>query len=283
MVELMLNTWPTDVSIHTIFIKEVGGDPLGFRLPVNPERLKNSGKGSWADRDIIGKGEVSYPLFTKLESIRFDSFFPRNYDPTICAIPPDGVFTPREYVRLLRRLQHARKVVQLIITESEIDGFYTIRDFEWELVGGEVEDIYYSIEFKEYSQGAIRTFSGTLVPTEPGGIKNIPGYPPNSIIPENSTVSGIEQGSSGRPPDNVMTNLSVVIEDNETTLFILAQRYYGHGEQWVKIYSANPAIFNNKPDPDTWNEKDSVSIANKPLPYLSHIIIPISLIVPKVP
>jgi hypothetical protein len=199
----------SNLYIHSILISPLAQLPE-FRIPVNPEKLSKAVIGSWADRDIIGFGEVSYPLYRKEKTIEFDSFFPFHYDNTLCAIPESELLQPPVYVKLLNAIVDQHVICRIIVTgiDDVFTGDYTLRKFDCNLQGGELGDIYYSVSFKEYREGQIRKFTNAILPTTPGAVTEPPtGYPNDKG--DGSTQNdpnNPEAGGSGRPAPPVDTD-----------------------------------------------------------------------------
>jgi len=234
---MTLGRWPIVDYDNTIMFK-IPDSVEGIRqirLPVNPQRFPISGRGNWSDRDVVGLGEISLPLFRKQDSITLESFFPRDYDRELCVIDEVELLTPMDYVRIFKDAETTHKVVQLIMTNSNINSFYTIRSFSYSFEGGEPGDIYYSIELKAYQTGKVRKFSGTIVPTNPGVPSELPeGFPVNKTPPTNTDPE--EYGD--RPPDPMQT-VDDFINSTGESMYMLAKRTWNRPELWFAIYAAN--------------------------------------------
>lgn len=208
-----LRQYPAPEQVHTIHVEILNSQWESFRIPVNPEEFPQNHTSSWADRDVIGRGETSYALYPKLSTLNWNSFFPKSYDPTYCVVEEEKLLDPLVYERMFLECIKRNRVVKLIVTNMELIGLYTVRSFVPTRKGGEPLDIYYEIQFKEYAQGSIRRFSGDIVPTNPGlivDISTIPGFPktqsPDTEDRSRRRNGASEPGGTNTPNDNTGRN-----------------------------------------------------------------------------
>ena len=61
-----------------------------------------------------------------------------------------------EAVKKINRWRTSGKPVKILITETDINMYATIRKFDYREKGGEPGDVYYDIEFKEFEFIKIR-------------------------------------------------------------------------------------------------------------------------------
>ncbi|HBJ1645649.1 LysM peptidoglycan-binding domain-containing protein [Clostridium botulinum] len=193
----------------------------GFVLPVLPQEIEISDSGDNKTHNVINLGEVNVINIPKLTKISFKSYFPRNDEPYV---NDKHFFRPHEYMnRLNIWRQNAEKIRFIFIgSEFEINDLFSIENLKFTEKGGEVGDIYYSIELKRYkSYYATRA---VVMETK------------NGVIVEN-------YNTTLRPNDNVKVNTHRVVEGE--TLWHIAKKYLGDGNRYKEI-----AELNNISNPD---------------------------------
>lgn len=184
-------------------------------LPVNPpEPVISSGGTAFTDSQVIKGGERTVIGNDMLRCVAFSSFFPRDYDPTFCAVTdiPD----PWEAVARINRWRTSGKPVKLLISGTDINMYATIRKFDYREKGGEPGDVYYDIQFKEFKFIKIREV-----------VKAAPRV----------------QQQSDRPETAATSNTYTVVKGD--CLWKIAKRFYGSGAQYPKIFNANSPPIKN--------------------------------------
>lgn len=186
-----------------------------IRLPVNPESITVSSPFGYEDINVNQLGEITIIGERELKEYSFESFLPRDYNPTYCeytVIPK-----PWDVVNRIERWRDSRKPCRLIITGTPINTPVTIRDFEYEPdKAGNPGDIYFSITLKEY-----RFVSFARVQTN---------KPPQKTRPSTRSVPK-----------------TYVVKKGDC-LWKIAQRFYGKGSEWRKIYEANKKVIGKNPN-----------------------------------
>ncbi len=184
-------------------------------LPVNPPEPVISGGGtSFTDLQVIKGGERTVIGNSMLRSVSFSSFFPRDYDSSYCV--RRNIPDPWEAVSKINEWRDSDKPVKLLITDTDINMYATIRKFDFREKGGEPGDVYYDIEFKEYRFIRIR-----------------------EVVQQ---APKVEQ-QSDRPETAATANTYTVAKGD--CLWNIAKKFYGSGAQYTKIFNANnPPIKN---------------------------------------
>lgn len=178
-------------------------------LPVNPPEPVISGGGvSFTDVVVIKGGERTVIGDEMLRTVSFSSFFPRDYDASYCTT--ENIPKPWEAVKQLNRWIRSGKPMKLLITETDINMYATMRKFVYREKGGEPGDVYYDIEFKEFKFIKIREVS-------------------------NKTLKVQQQ--SGRPDTKAASKTYTVSKGD--CLWNIAKKFYGSGTQYTKIFEAN--------------------------------------------
>lgn len=131
------------------------------QLPVNPEKVEVKFSGNNSTTEIIQLGEINLLKDRKLAEISFSSFFPQ--DDWFPAIRTRGQFKrPDFYKSFFEGIQEDKKPCRLIITGLNITMKTSVENFSYYHQGGDHEDAYYSLDFKEY-----RDYHITQIPIEP--------------------------------------------------------------------------------------------------------------------
>lgn len=201
----------------------------GFILPVLPEKIEMDEGGDNKTYNIINIGEVNVINLPKLTKISFQSYFPLNSGPYVSS---EGLFTPSFYINKIQEWRKKCKKIRFIFTGgpldsvlntcAEINNVFSIENFKYEEHGGEVGDIYYSLELKKYKSYAAkkvdmkRDTSGTV-----------------------ATLLKTETREDNAPESQKYT----VVEGD--TLWHIAKRYLGDGNKYGEI-----ATLNNISNPD---------------------------------
>lgn len=123
-------------------------DANGIMLPVNPESFILSDSMMNTSVNIHNLGEINLKGKRGLQGITLESFFPGQ--PYSFA---KGVFQDpyNFYVKQLVKLMEDNTTVHLVITETEINGFFTIESFNY---GHEErnKDVAYTLGLKEFRE-----------------------------------------------------------------------------------------------------------------------------------
>lgn len=159
-----------------------------IQLPVNPEKIEVKYGGNNSKTEIIQLGEITLLKDRKLATITFKSFFPHN--DWFPAVRTRGQFkTPDFYKDFFIGIQEDRKPCRLIVTGINITMKTSIENFSYYHQGGDHEDAYYSIDFKEY-----RDYHITKIAIDPSlnrvdkSIENIVPPEVKSVTPEQITI-----------------------------------------------------------------------------------------------
>ena len=131
------------------------------QLPVNPEKVEVKFSGNNSTTEIIQLGEINLLKDRKLAEISFSSFFPQ--EDWFPAIRTRGQFKrPDFYKSFFEGIQEDKKPCRLIITGLNITMKTSVENFSYYHQGGDHEDAYYSLDFKEY-----RDYHITQIPVDP--------------------------------------------------------------------------------------------------------------------
>jgi hypothetical protein len=192
-----------------------------IRLPVNPESISVSSPFGHEDIRVNQLGEYTVIGDRELKEFTFESFLPRDYNPTYCEYT--NIPDPWTVISTIESWRDSRRPCRLIITGTPINTPVTIRDFTYQPDrAGRPGDIYFSIALKEYrfvSFRKIETKSSNKVTTQ-----SKPKRPSTKETPKTYTV---KKGDS---------------------LWKIAKNVYGDGSKWRQIYDANKKVIGKNPN-----------------------------------
>lgn len=188
----------------------------GFIVPVLPEKIEISEDGDNKTYNVINIGEVNNIAFPKLTNISFESYFPLNDNPYVSS---DELFNPSFYIKKINEWRNNLQKIRFIFTGGpiEINDLFSIENFKYNENGGEVGDIYYSIELKRYKPYAAKrvviqtTYNGTVAAT--------------------TSTTETREDTSNAPKEH-----TVVSGDS---LWYIAKRYLGDGSRYNEIATLN--------------------------------------------
>jgi nucleoid-associated protein YgaU len=184
----------------------------GVHLPVNPlEELSFSYSANNQRFEIVAIGEVTKIgsrglIKTEIKSLFTDGAYPF----VLSADLPAG-----EYVGRVQDMFDAREPVRLIVSGDGVDINLrcSLESFKYTKPFGEIEDYYYTLSLLEY-----RAYSAQRITVKPTMAAQAPKTP---VRPEAAPKPKTHTAIAG------------------DTLWGLAQRYYGDGSQYTKIWEAN--------------------------------------------
>lgn len=198
----------------------------GFILPVLPEKIEFNEDGDNKTYDIINLGEINIMNKPKLTEISFESYFPLNYGP-YTSVSSEKFFSPSFYLSKIREWREKKQKIRFIFVGSslEVNDLFTIENFKINENGGEVGDIYYSIELKKYKNYSAKKV--VLVKTK--AIKTNKPQVNKKVIKTNNRAP--------RPINKSKSRTHTVTGSD--TLWHIAKRYLGNGNKWPQIYNLN--------------------------------------------
>lgn len=121
-------------------------DKKGFLLPINPEGFELSDSMNNTSIIVHNLGEINLKGKRSLWTITLESFFPHQK----YSFSRGAYHDPYEYyIKKLKKLFEKNTTIHLIITQTSINGFFTIESFTY----GNKEkngDVSYSLSLKEF-------------------------------------------------------------------------------------------------------------------------------------
>lgn len=130
-----------------------------IQLPVPPAEFSISKSQGNETVTIENVGEINLIGKEKLSSISLSSFFPAQKYPFVQV---RNLLKPYEYTKIIDSFRTSGKPIRLLITETDINDFFTIDSFEYGEKDGS-GDVYFSISFKQYKY--IKIQKQVVVPT----------------------------------------------------------------------------------------------------------------------
>lgn len=201
---------------------EINDGQEDFTLPILPEKIELSEDGDNKTYDIINLGEINVINKPKLTKISFESYFPKNVGPHLSS---EKLFPPDFYISKMRAWREEQQKIRFIFVGSPLDinDLFTIESLKLTEKGGEVGDIYYSMELKRYKTYAARK---VFVAAK-----------------QNNTSKATVKTNQPRPVEKPKPKTHTVV--NGDTLWKIAKKYLGDGSRYKEI-----AQLNNIKNPD---------------------------------
>lgn len=201
-------------SKYKIYLGVNNGEE-GFILPVLPEKIEFNESGDNKTFDVINLGEINTINLPKLTEIGFESFFPKSIGPYVSS---EQLFEPSFYISRIRKWRENKKIIRFIFVGSplEVNDLFTIENFKAIEKGGEVGDIYYSIELKKY-----KSYSAKKV----------------RVVTENKALTKVDTSKSNRAVSKPQQRTHTVVKGD--TLWYISKKYLGDGNRYMEIAKLN--------------------------------------------
>lgn len=187
----------------------------GMQLPVNPlEEIVFSYSANNQRFEIVAIGEVTKIGSRGLIKADIKSLFTDGDYPFVIA----GAMSAEGYKNMMESMFDARSPVRFIVTGDGVDINMncSLESFKCSKPFGEVEDYYYSLSMMEY-----RPYSAKRIVVKPAAKTQAPKAP---VREENNPAPKSHTAIAG------------------DTLWGLAQKYYGDGSMYTKIWEANKSL-----------------------------------------
>lgn len=195
-------------------------DAKTFRIPVLPEKIKIKETGKDVTFNIDQIGEIFHKSKRGALRLSFSSYFPTQYG-GYCDVPKKDFKSPSKCHKWLKQLMDAKNPAHFVLVGGPlaINCYVLISDYTAEEVGGDPGTIQYSLELKEYRNTSLRKIRNSRAE----------GGKPVVQSDEKDRVSNKEKAST------------YTIKETDY-LWTIAKRFYGKGELYTKILSANRAV-----------------------------------------
>lgn len=177
---------------------EDGSMKEGFQLPYNPESFKIVEGTNEKTVNIAGTGSVTVKSGKSPMTLTFSSFFSPNVEPGIELDNENDMKTPKEYDAIIRRWKNGSTPVHLLITNTNVNAYFSISTYTTEEEGGDVGKIQYTLSMKQYGTasgidgtGGSAFGAGMLVRRIDIDVLNLPTVPDTYIVQKNDTLQSI--------------------------------------------------------------------------------------------
>lgn len=170
----------------------------GFQIPYNPESFTVVEGTNEKTVTVAGTGSITVKNGKSPMTISFSSFFSPSVEPGIELADVDEMKTPNEYDAILRRWKNGTSPVHVLITNTNINAYFSISTYTTEEEGGDVGKIHYTISLKQYGtasgsdsvSGGMGS-SGGLVRRIDIDVYNLPAVPDTYIVQKKDTLQSI--------------------------------------------------------------------------------------------
>ena len=195
-------------------------DNATYRLPVNPEEIEVSSVQSIEKYEILKLGQIAIPTHIELAEYSFECELPHR--PLHYVETAGGFRDPDFYLRLFERWRQEKTPVRFIASNGigdDINTLVLIEELTITERAGEEGDKYVSFQLLEYQE-----------------------FGKKSIVVATPTPTGVATAVAKKeepvPAVNPKSNGTHVVQPGDT-LWAIAKKYYGDGNQYAKIFNAN--------------------------------------------
>lgn len=205
------------------------GTSGSIKLPVNPSQLTIPQKFANKTAEIVALGEVNVLGNPNLKEIKIESYFPANNVITFFN-PNNSQYTPDYFVNFFQKAAKDKKPLKITVTRLNISMLVSVEAFERSNHAGDHDDIYYSLELKEYKKfGASKL---EFERNEDNSIKTDESG--NWIAKETSIMSFDEDALVG--DKNIPEE---VLNTEKGNIAAISKKYTGSWDNWQSILDAN--------------------------------------------
>ena len=198
-------------------------DGKSLTIPINPEEIEISCESDNEDIDIIGLGSATRKGAPGLKKATIESFFPAANSYFYTGVLPR---TCVEFIQNIQKTENTNNKVAKIITTGlpvNLNMYFVIEEFNYTHKAGEEDDIYYTLDIKEYVPYGVKTVSN-----------QVSGLAASRAV---STVNPPAQPTSG--------TYTVVSGD---CLWKIARQFTGNGNNWHDLYALNVDVVGSNPN-----------------------------------
>ncbi len=170
----------------------------GFQVPFNPESYRVVEGTNEKTVQIAGLGQVVVKSGKSPMTLSFSSYFAPEASSDLELENAEDLKTPQEYDALLRKWKNGSDPVHLLITNTNINAYFSISTYSAEEEGGDVGTIKYTLSLKQYgtatgSDSAGGESGGGLVRRIDIEVKSLPKVPETYVVQKKDTLQSIAQ------------------------------------------------------------------------------------------
>ena len=195
-------------------------DNATYRLPVNPEQIETTSVQASQKYEILKHGQIAIPTHMELKEYSFECELP--YSP-LHYVETSGDFRDADfYLRLFEQWRQEKAPVRFIASNGigdDINTLVLIEELTITERAGEEGDKYVSMQLLEYRDFGKKAVV-VVTPTPTGG------------------ATAVAKKEEPAPTVNPKSTGTHVVQPGDT-LWAIAKKYYGNGNQYTKIFNAN--------------------------------------------
>ena len=198
-----------------------------IRLPVNPEKFSITIAQEGTEKTVVGLGAINIIGDVKLQTIKFDAEFPCREQSYITT--KNQFRGPYFYLDKFKKYMEDKNPIRFVLTRdyqeakdlNNISILVTIESLDVDENALEEGDLKISFSLLEYKPYTSKTVDTTIEQKV-------------HIIKENAPV---RQSPTPATSSDTQTRTYTVVKGD--CLWNIAKRFYGSGNQYMKIYNAN--------------------------------------------
>ena len=183
-----------------------------LRLPVTPDSFEISITTNNKVINIQNIGDVALIGKLGLASISINSFFPAQ-EYNFCKYR--GFPSPDECVALIKKWQNSGRPIRLIITGTDINYAMTINNFKYG-INDKTKDLNFTLDLSEYKFLKTNTTEKTIITSNGTDLKTV----------------------QTKRETKEIEDITHIVSKGET-LWLIAKRFTGNGENYKAIAKAN--------------------------------------------
>ncbi|MBP3037990.1 hypothetical protein J9303_00515 [Bacillaceae bacterium Marseille-Q3522] len=135
------------------FFIEYGGQVVQF--PVNPEEIKINKDSNNETTEIVKLGEVTELGIPSLSETSFECFFPASKDYPF-VLTKNKFWSPGQYIDFIEKIRRERRPCRFVVSDTKINILASVESFEYGHQWGDHEDVYYTLDLKEFREHAAK-------------------------------------------------------------------------------------------------------------------------------
>ncbi len=193
----------------------------GIALSMLPEQLTHKSSAEFERYNIINTGPVEVHNGNGLQTFSWNGQLPGRSVKGMAFVKEWHWQPPEQIERMIRGWEESSTILCFMVTETNINHDVVVRDFDITLKGTNYWN--YSIELAEHRDLRIYTVQEAVNRKTSGRTR---------------TMSNVAYAREKQ--------ISYVLKPGDT-LWNLAKRYFGNGEQYVRIYEINKDVIGSDP------------------------------------
>lgn len=168
----------------------------GFQLPYNPESFSVEEGTNEKTVNIAGVGSITVKNGKSPMTLSFSSFFSLGIEPGFELGNENDMKTPNEYDAIIRKWKNGTTPVHLVITNTNVNAYFSISTYVTGEEGGDVGKIQYTLSMKQYGtangiDGVSGSGTGTLIRRIDVDVYSLPSVPDTYTVQSKDTLQSI--------------------------------------------------------------------------------------------